>query len=421
MRILDRILPRATDLIVGGLLATLLLPTVALAAAGRRFVPQLQQLPLLVRSRRLGARGKPFDLMRFGRGTPRRMRGLLHRARLSKLPIAFNLLCGDVTLVGPRPLRPTMAKFAVCLGRRPGLVRSDLIRRRTGTDFALEAADESEAMPARGWRADLALLARWLVVAWMPRARPTRRARVDILGIDVDNVNLDEAVERVVCALDKGAPTLSAFVNPHCLNVARRDPSYRAVLTGARHVFPDGFGLQLAGQLLGRPLRQNVNGTDLFPRLCHALEHKGHSVFLLGGQPGVAESVHDWIRLHYPRVSVCGTHHGHFGEADSDRVVRAVRDSGAELLLVARGVPLQETWLAENLAQTGAQVGIGVGGLFEFYSGRIPRAPRWMRDVGFEWAYRLLQEPRRLAHRYLVGNAVFLASVWRQRRREART
>jgi N-acetylglucosaminyldiphosphoundecaprenol N-acetyl-beta-D-mannosaminyltransferase len=96
-------------------------------------------------------------------------------------------------------------------------------------------------------------------------------------------------------------------------------------------------------------------------------------------------------------------------------VVAAIRDSGADVLLVAMGVPMQDLWLRRNLKRSGATVGMGVGGLFDFYGGRIPRAPLWLREIGGEWAYRLWQEPRRMWHRYLVGNATFLWRVMRER------
>jgi N-acetylglucosaminyldiphosphoundecaprenol N-acetyl-beta-D-mannosaminyltransferase len=413
MRRRDRLILRSLDLAAGLLLAPLFATTLIVAGAGRLASPRLRRARLLVSSRRIGTGGRPFPLRRYGRGTPRLLRTFLLRARLRRLPVAWNLLAGDVALVGDRPPRPG----SIIPTLRPGLIQRSDATRRTGTEFLVDA--EHEQAPLPGWRADLGVFARWLLLAWLPRTRSSDLARVDILDVAVDNVSLDEAVARVCAALRGARPTLSTFVNAHCLNVAARDPEYRAVLAGAGHVFPDGFGVQLAGRILGRPLRQNVNGTDLFPALCRALEGSNARLYLLGGRPGVADEVRRWIGEHHPGLTVCGARHGHFDESESALVARAIRDANTDLLLVARGVPLQETWLAEHLGRTGARVGIGVGGLFDFYSGRIPRAPRWMREVGLEWAYRLLQEPRRLARRYLVGNFVFLSSIWQQRRREA--
>ena len=170
----------------------------------------------------------------------------------------------------------------------------------------------------------------------------------------------------------------------------------------------DGIGIKIAGKLLGQEIKQNVNGTDLFPRLCAALSHTQHRVFLLGGQPGVPEKVRQWISDHYPAVVVCGWHHGYFSPTEEHTVIEQIADSKATLLLVAFGVPRQEKWIHRHLEATGVKVALGVGGLFDFYSGRIPRAPQWLREIGGEWLYRLCQEPQRMWKRYIVGNAMFL-------------
>jgi N-acetylglucosaminyldiphosphoundecaprenol N-acetyl-beta-D-mannosaminyltransferase len=226
---------------------------------------------------------------------------------------------------------------------------------------------------------------------------------------------MDEVLDLLAIALHRGQQTRVAFVNPECVNRAQRDPIYRAVLARFDWVLTDGIGMVLAGRLLGQRVRQNVNGTDLFPRLCELLGRSGHSLYLLGGRPGVAEGVVDWIGRHHPRVRVAGVHHGYFSAAEAPAVIRGIRASGAAVLLVGLGVPRQERWIAAHSRACGAVVTMGVGGLFDFYSGRIPRAPQWLREVGGEWAYRLVQEPGRLWRRYLLGNAQFLLRVARLR------
>jgi N-acetylglucosaminyldiphosphoundecaprenol N-acetyl-beta-D-mannosaminyltransferase len=168
--------------------------------------------------------------------------------------------------------------------------------------------------------------------------------------------------------------------------------------------------MKIAGRVLGHPIRDNVNGTDLFPRLCQALVGSGRKMYLLGGRPGVPEAVAKWVTTYFPGVRVCGVRDGYFRPHEEAAVVQEIADSDADLLLVALGAPRQEQWIARHKNQLGCKVAIGVGGLFDFYSGRIPRAPYWMRKRGLEWVYRLWQEPRRLAKRYLIGNPLFL---WR--------
>jgi exopolysaccharide biosynthesis WecB/TagA/CpsF family protein len=238
---------------------------------------------------------------------------------------------------------------------------------------------------------------------------------IRLLGTRIDNLTMPEAVATLVEKLDADEPTQVAFVNADCINITYRNADYARVLSQADLVLPDGVGLRIAGKVLGQPVRDNVNGTDLFPRLCMALNHRGKRIYLLGGKPDVAEGVARWIRMHFAGIEVCGAHDGYFAPEEDAKVVREIAASHADLLLVALGAPRQDLWIREHLAATGCRVAMGVGGLFDFYSHRIPRAPRWIRRYSLEWAYRVWQEPRRLAKRYLLGNPLFLYRVLRER------
>jgi N-acetylglucosaminyldiphosphoundecaprenol N-acetyl-beta-D-mannosaminyltransferase len=171
----------------------------------------------------------------------------------------------------------------------------------------------------------------------------------------------------------------------------------------------------LAGKILGKEIAQNLCGTDMFPRLCERISGKDTRLFLLGARPEVVEGVVRWINDHYPRVKVCGYQHGYFQPNEESDIIKRIKDSNSDLLLVAFGVPKQDMWINQHLQETGAKVAMGVGGLFDFYSGRIPRSPLWMREIGMEWLYRLIQEPGRMWKRYLIGNGLFLWRVLKER------
>jgi N-acetylglucosaminyldiphosphoundecaprenol N-acetyl-beta-D-mannosaminyltransferase len=237
---------------------------------------------------------------------------------------------------------------------------------------------------------------------------------LDILGVRMDNWTMQQAVTWIVNAPHGGTPQMLAFVNPDCLNTAWCDAGYRGVLADSAVVLPDGIGIHYACKLLGTSLAANVNGTDLFPRLCDALEDRGQSVFLLGGRPGVSDALVERMAERWPRLRVAGHHHGYFerGGEDEQAIVDAINRSGADHLLVAFGAPRQEKWIADHRDRLRVRVAIGVGGLFDFYSGKVPRAPLWMRELGFEWTWRLLQEPGRMWRRYVIGNPLFLWRVW---------
>ena len=228
------------------------------------------------------------------------------------------------------------------------------------------------------------------------------------MGVPFDNVTMSEAIEQLQGDLERPGLSRVAFVNADCLNLASHRANYREALLEADRVYADGVGVKIAGRILGCPVQDNVNGTDLFPQLCAAIDDGSTRLFLLGGKPGVAEAVKAWVKKHHPGVTVCGVHHGYFKEKEESGVIRAIAISEADLVLVAFGAPRQEVWIRDSLRGTSVRVAIGVGGLFDFYSGRIPRAPKWMRRSGLEWTFRLYQEPRRLWRRYIIGNVVFL-------------
>lgn len=395
---------RATDVLLASLLLLAAAPLVLWAG-----LLLLIRRARLERSQRIGRDGRVFA-----------HRSLVGCRALSALPTLWNVLRGDMSLVGPRAIAlDDPLRFAAEAARRytvrPGLVSTHMVRRWANIDFADELADDLEYVENHTWRRDLGVLARAVPLALFGAACPAPAGRATLLGLPLDNLTLDEAVGEIIARLDAHAPSQVCFVNADCVNVARRDPEYTRVLRSAGMVLADGIGMRLAGKLLGTPIRQNVNGTDLFPRLCTALGRSGHRVFLLGGQPGVPEAVAQWIGRNHPDVWIAGARNGYFAAEAEPRVVDEIRASGAALVLVAFGEPKQSRWIAEHLAATGAAVGIGVGGLFDFYSGRIPRAPQWLRELGLEWLYRLWREPRRLWKRYVVGNLVFLAYAWRAR------
>ena len=160
-------------------------------------------------------------------------------------------------------------------------------------------------------------------------------------------------------------------------------------------------------------MRENVNGTDMFPLLCARLNARAGRLFLLGARQEVVQGVARWVRANYPEVVLCGVRDGYFSRNAS--VIEQVNQARPDVLLVAMGAPKQEAWIANHRHQLKAKVCIGVGGLFDFYSGRTPRAPLWLREIGLEWTFRLYQEPGRMWRRYLIGNIIFIVRVLRER------
>ncbi|MHA3976771.1 sugar transferase [Halovulum sp. GXIMD14794] len=204
-----------------------------------------------------------------------------------------------------------------------------------------------------------------------------------------------------------------AFLNAHCANVMARDTMYAAALETADAVLPDGIGVELAARMTGKRLTENLNGTDLTPRLLRAAAARGKSVFLFGAGRGVAEAAAARLALDIPGLRIAGVLDGFEGAADDEAAVARINDSGADILLVAMGVPKQDLWLARNMDRLQPSLAMGVGALFDFLAGRVTRAPAPVRRAKLEWAWRLAMEPRRMASRYLAGNFTFMARAAR--------
>jgi N-acetylglucosaminyldiphosphoundecaprenol N-acetyl-beta-D-mannosaminyltransferase len=237
---------------------------------------------------------------------------------------------------------------------------------------------------------------------------------IDILGVRLATLTPRAALETAERLYDSEKPAFIAHVNAHTLNLAYEDPSYRDVLASAGLVLNDGKGVMLGARLLGGAFPADLNGNFFTPLLLRRAAQRGWPVFLYGARPGIAARAAEVLRSGIAGLQIAGVMDGY--ERDRERVLGAIRRSGAGLLLVALGNPLQERWLAANLAACGARLGSGVGAFFDFQAGEVARAPEWMNRLGLEWVYRLGREPRRMWRRYVLGNPLFLARVLRQRR-----
>jgi N-acetylglucosaminyldiphosphoundecaprenol N-acetyl-beta-D-mannosaminyltransferase len=195
---------------------------------------------------------------------------------------------------------------------------------------------------------------------------------------------------------------------------AGRDPAFGAVLRGADLALADGAGVVWAARRLGRLLPERVAGVDFVRALAARGAGQGWRFFFLGGGPGVAAAAGRALREAYPGFVLAGSHAGSSDTASDAATIEAVRASGAQLLFLAYGAGAEEAWLARNLAASGASIGMGVGGAFDFISGRVRRAPRWMRNWGLEWLYRLSREPWRW--RRMIALPRFVIRVMREGR-----
>jgi N-acetylglucosaminyldiphosphoundecaprenol N-acetyl-beta-D-mannosaminyltransferase len=219
--------------------------------------------------------------------------------------------------------------------------------------------------------------------------------RFTLLGVPIDPLTQAAAVDWVGRAIADGRPRLVISVNPERIMQAQRDPAFAAVLAGADLALADGAGVLWAARRLGHPLPERVAGVDFVRALAARGAAEGWRFFFLGGGHGVAEAAGHALQHSYPGFILAGTHAGTPQPSGDPAGIEAVRSSGAQVLLLAYGASAEEAWLARNLGPSGATIGMGVGGALDFISGRVRRAPPWMRERGLEWLHRLSREPWR--------------------------
>ena len=239
--------------------------------------------------------------------------------------------------------------------------------------------------------------------------------RFTLLGVPIDPLTEAEAVDWVARAIVERRPRVVISVNPERIMQAQREPEFGAVLRGADLALADGAGVLWAARRLGHPLTERVPGVDFVKALAARGAAEGWRFFFLGGGPGVAEAAGRALRDSYPGFILAGTHAGSPEPSRDAATIELVRSSGAQVLLLAYGAAAEEAWLARNLGRSGATLGMGVGGAFDFISGRVRRAPRWMRERGLEWLHRLSQEPWRW--RRMLALPAFVFRVMREAKR----
>lgn len=203
----------------------------------------------------------------------------------------------------------------------------------------------------------------------------------------VDCVDMATALRRIEALVDDGGPHLVATANPEFVMLARGDAEFARVLESASLCLPDGSGVVWAARRQGCAMPGPVTGVDLIPPLAELCARHGWTMFLLGAPPGVAGELAEQLRAAHPGLAV--------DAAADDATGELIRDRRPHVLLVAFGAPKQEMWIDGVARPAGVPVAMGVGGAFDYLTGRVPRAPAWMRRAGLEWSFRLVRQPWR--------------------------
>jgi N-acetylglucosaminyldiphosphoundecaprenol N-acetyl-beta-D-mannosaminyltransferase len=237
--------------------------------------------------------------------------------------------------------------------------------------------------------------------------------RVWVWGVPFAPMTLEETVDAVDALVERRRPSYFITANLHYVMLTRDHPDLDPINEAAAFILADGAPVVWAARRRPTPLPERVAGSDLIFHLCDLSARKGRRLFFLGAPEGVAAEAAEKLRARYPGLQVVGTECPPFrklADDEHEQLLDRIRAANPDILLVAFGQPKGERWIFENHERLGVPVSVQVGASLEFAAGRFARAPRWMQKTGLEWAFRLMQEPRRLFSRY-ARNAGFLGRM----------
>ena len=237
--------------------------------------------------------------------------------------------------------------------------------------------------------------------------------RVEILGVKVDAVTMSQAVERVKNLITEKKSSIVATANAEMLLNATHDPELKKILNAADLVVPDGAGTVWAARHLGKFMPERVAGFDLVQELMKIAPAHDFKFFLFGAAPGIADKAKLKAESLYPGIKIVGTRNGYFKSADEPEILSQIKNSRADVLLAALGVPKQEKWLSKYKNELKIPVSIGVGGTFDVMAGIVKRAPLWMQKARLEWLFRAMLQPSRAGR--LLALPKFVWKVHKQK------
>jgi len=241
--------------------------------------------------------------------------------------------------------------------------------------------------------------------------------RVNVLGVGISVLNLRTALTAIAGAVRERRQGYICVTGVHGVMEAQDDPAFKNILNAALLCTPDGMPMVWAGKLAGHREMDRVYGPDLMLDVCAWSETSGAKHFFYGGADGVAELLARQLHEKFPQLKIAGTYTPPFRRltADEEKQLAAqITAAAPDILWVGLSTPKQEKFMAEYLPKLDVTLMVGVGAAFDFHSGRVRQAPRWMQRSGLEWFYRLCREPRRLGKRYLRNNPLFLLKSFGQ-------
>ena len=233
-------------------------------------------------------------------------------------------------------------------------------------------------------------------------------ARLRFMNTEIDNLTMGEALQKIdeLIQEDKNAFVVTPNVD-HIIQLECRGELAEAYKY-ADLILADGKPLIWISKWYGTPIKEKISGSDLFPRLCELAAEKGYRMFFLGAAEGVAAKAAENLKKRYKGLQIVGTYSPPKGfdkdNTEMNKIQKMIKNMQPHILIVALGCPKQELFILHNRGELGVPISLGLGASLDFEAGNIKRAPKWMAEHGLEWAYRITQDPKRLAKRYLVDD-----------------
>ena len=245
-------------------------------------------------------------------------------------------------------------------------------------------------------------------------------SRLKFMNTEIDNLTMDETLQRIEELIQENRNAFVVTPNVDHIIQLERGGELVEAYKQADLILTDGKPLIWISKWYGTPIKEKISGSDLFPRLCKLASERGYSMFFLGAAEGVAEKAATNLMRKYPGLQVVGTYSPPKGfetdKTEMDKIQKMIRDAKPHILIVALGCPKQEFFILHNRNVLGVPLSLGLGASIDFEAGNIKRAPKWMADHGLEWVYRITQDPKRLAKRYLVDDIKIFRLVLKYRK-----
>ena len=233
-------------------------------------------------------------------------------------------------------------------------------------------------------------------------------ARQKFMNTEIDNLTMDDALVRISKLIQENRNAYVVTPNVDHIIQLEQGGELLEAYKNADLILTDGKPLIWISKWYGTPIKEKISGSDLFPKLCALAAEKGYRMFFLGSAEGVATKAAENLSSRYLGLQVVGTYSPPKGFEDNmmemEKIKGMIRSVKPHILIVALGCPKQELFIFHNREELGVPVSLGLGASLDFEAGKIKRAPKWMADHGLEWLFRITQDPKRLAKRYLIDD-----------------